>query len=741
MNIVIWLCLAVMVAIVLTSIVNVAKRNREERLDYYDNYKKGKFWAIYFVSIPLYYLANRFNGLTIGECIFNSMKSGVELVVLKFDYSTVMSLMNANAAYKAAIVLCYVLVTINAGFLAFTIAGRRALNGAWKKLAKSSKKCYVVVGFNEQNKSIVKSLAKDGKRADCIVVAPSICDDLKKTAFVNKVAYSKIDGAEEFANKLLKMFKDFSTRSVEVIVNTQDDKTNLVYCEQIARVILQLKLEEYGADSDRGLNAYVFGEPENMSSFLKYVKDTSGCVHYVNKYKLIAYDFVDKYPLTEFMSEEQIDFDSATVQPDVSLNVALIGFGKTNRQIFLTSVENNQFMTLENGELVQKNVNYFIYDKKDARNDKNLNHDYYRFQNELSGTDYLPLPQKPANENFFELDINDDEFYCSLRNNLCPKGGQKKFNYLVIAFGSDLENLDFAEKMCTKLKEWGAYKQTKVFVKIRDDKFTDIVLDGFEARKNPKNKETKNAEQLAKDYIVFGNENSLVYNVGAIVNEPIERVAMDRHLCYELANAYKYQEGGKEVNEAQVKLQATKGWYTQEQFQREANVYAILAVRMKLQLLGFDYCDVSDNRADASDEFMQKYQQGGPIIYDGAVCGGRKSVVYTTDFNFDSLRGHMAIQEHQRWNAYTITCGMCPMPLDNIRAGIYKDFDLRQHACLTTFDGLVEYRKIRAAVDSVKYNKVVTEQDVDVIKYDYQIMDDIVWLVSRFGKKIVKKQA
>lgn len=84
---------------------------------------------------------------------------------------------------------------------------------------------------------------------------------------------------------------------------------------------------------------------------------------------------------------------------------------------------------------------------------------------------------------------------------------------------------------------------------------------------------------------------------------------------------------------------------------------------------------------------------------------------------------------------------MCPMPLDNIRAGIYKDFDLRQHACLTTFDGLVEYRKIRAAVDSVKYNKVVTEQDVDVIKYDYQIMDDIVWLVSRFGKKIVKKQA
>lgn len=209
-------------------------------------------------------------------------------------------------------------------------------------------------------------------------------------------------------------------------VTTGDDKINLAFTEQIAGVISELSLEKYCPGGDRGLNAYVFGEPENKSTFLKFVKRTSGLVHYVNKYKLVAYDFVYNYPLTEFMDDEQIDYATATVKSGVSLNVALIGFGKANRQIFLTSVENNQFMSIEDGKFVPKAVNYWIYDKKDARNDKNLNHDYYRFERELGQDEYLPLPCKPANEKFFELDINDDDFYKSLKENLSEKKRQEK---------------------------------------------------------------------------------------------------------------------------------------------------------------------------------------------------------------------------------------------------------------------------------------------------------------------------
>ncbi len=42
MSIVIWLCFAIMIAILATSIVNIARRGRADRLEYYKNYKEGQ---------------------------------------------------------------------------------------------------------------------------------------------------------------------------------------------------------------------------------------------------------------------------------------------------------------------------------------------------------------------------------------------------------------------------------------------------------------------------------------------------------------------------------------------------------------------------------------------------------------------------------------------------------------------------------------------------------------------------
>ncbi len=734
MNVVIWICFALMIAIALTSAINVARRGRAERLEYYKNYKKGKFWAIYFVAIPLFYLAHSFNGSSVGESIVEAVKSSVDLVVLKYDYSAAEPLMNANPLFKAAMITCFVFVALNASFLAVTIACRRVLNFVWKESAKKAKKCYVIVGYNPQNKSIAKSVMKKGAHQKCLLVSDSVTDELKSFAFVEKIAYAKVDSADDFAKKLRELFKDYSNRSVEVIVNTGDDKNNLAFVEQIVDVIDDMSLEGYGADSDRGLNAYVFGEPENASIFNKFVKASSGLVHFVNKYKLVAYDFVDKYPLTEFMTNEQIDFDSATIKPDVSINVVMLGFGKTNRQIFLTSVENNQFLSIEDGKTVQKAVNYWIYDKEDARNDKNLNHDYYRFAQDLDGKDYLPIPEKPANEAFFELDVNDDEFYNSLRRNLTAKAGEKDFNYLIVAFGSDLENLDFAEKICAKLKEWDIFDCTKVFVKIRDDKFKQKVLDRFDG---------------STDYIVFGNEGELVYNVDAIINEKSERMALDRHVCYALAYAAECAEKNRAESDVKNDASDENGaidaqketkkaiaeWYTQSKIQRDANIYAALAIRMKLQLMGFDYCDKSSPEQDVGAEFLQKYQRDDKIQKSGKVVAGREIVDYCNDaFDFGTLRGRMAVQEHQRWNAYMITCGVIPMPISKMKQGKFKDFELRKHGCLTTFDGLVEYRKIRAEVE----NK--TEEQTDVIRYDYQLLDDVEWILDKSNAKIIKKK-
>lgn len=749
MNIVITLCLVGMLLIVVATICNIARKNREQRLKYYRDYKKGNFLFIYLVSMPLYYLASFYENGSVTKAIFDAFKSGVELVVLKFDYDSVCALMQSSTYFSVAIWACYVLVVINTVFLATTVFIRRLENAYRKNKLKSCKKSYAIVGFNENNKDIISSM----QSASCVILAEEITDEIKNYAFVHKIAYAKIvDGS--VALTLQKLFgKDgdmgkggFLNKSLDVVVNTLCDEQNLIYCEQVSTLITSLNLESLVWDNSRGLNVYAFAEPTNEQVFLNLTKKTSGCVHYINKYKLVAMDFVGKYPLTQFMSDEQIDCDSATIKSDVQLNVALIGFGKTNQQIFLTSVANNQFLSIydknDQGTLKSKLVNYYVYDKKDSKNDKNLNHNYFRSTNELPDGEMLPLPFehneskdadcKPANEEFLTLDVNDFNFYASLKDRLVATNG-KKFNYLVIAFGSDLQNLDFAEKVCEKLKEWGAREYTHVFVKVRSDELKRSYVD---------------AEN--HEYITFGNEKELVYNVAQIVDEKSEAMAKDRHVCYAMADAYmdakrQEQDGMRKGNidilpENEKKAifdewekASVLSWYKQSQTQRESNVYAVLSLRVKLQLMGFDY--VPSTKDGDEPAFLQKYQKDDEIKYaDGlSEIKGRRIEQYTLDFKHNTLRECLTIQEHQRWNAYMITCGFVPETIDNMKQGRFKDFDIRRHSNLTTFDGLVEWRKIKAEVTGK------SEEQCDVIKYDYQLMDNAVWLLNRHGYSVIKR--
>ena len=62
-----------------------------------------------------------------------------------------------------------------------------------------------------------------------------------------------------------------------------------------------------------------------------------------------------------------------------------------------------------------------------------------------------------------------------------------------------------------------------------------------------------------------------------------------------------------------------------------------------------------------------------------------------------------------------------------------KNARLRTHGNLTTFNGLVEYRQMVSLRDKKP------EISKDVIKYDYQLLDDAYWLLTECGYKIIKK--
>ena len=713
---IITLCLIYMAFLVASFVFKFVRANRVGRLKLVKGYAKGRFVLIYICAVPLFFIASLRDGAKVIEAIFSAVEASVELVVLKLDYSTIATLAETNSYFSAVMVILFVLCVINIAMVSLALFYQKLVNYIYlKKATQKGAKTYVIVGANDKNRDVLTS-AHDSKI--WIVEPKDRTSELDEFAYINKIAVVKLKEGRLDAT-LKGMFSDFTDRTVKVIINTDCDETNLLYTEEATEIINSIDIARLDIDDERGLNVYVFGEPENGSAFLHFVKKSSGQVRYINKYKLIALDFTLKHPLTEYMGEEEIDYESATLKNDVDLNVVMVGYNKTMQEVLVTSIANNQFATLENGSLIEKAVNYSIFAKKDGENtEKNLNHTYYRYvfdrEEMLNNSDkYLALPEVPANVNFVPKDVNDHEFYKCVKEALVPKKDRRVFNQIIVAYGSDIENVDISEKLSIKIKEWGIEDKTKVYVKVRSRELAERII--------------KDEYKEVCALITFAGDKDVVYNTRNIVAEDIETMARDRHLAYAVCDAL--QEG---KSEKEAKANALKKWYSWAQPQRDANVYGVLSIRMKLNLMGYDYQKGEQNE-EINNAFMAKYQKGDEIVYKEKTVGEKKLIEYNNNFVKGSLRERMAIQEHQRWNAYMITQGVIPSTKEEIAREKGKNLTLRRHGCLTTFDGLLEYRAIMAKANDSN------EELEDVIRYDYQLLDDVIWLLKRNGMALIKK--
>ncbi len=715
--IVITICLVYMLLLVASFIVKLLKSNRKERLKMVRGYAKGRFVLIYICAIPLFFLAMRFTGAGLLESLIESVQSSVELVVLKLEFEIVSALVEKDLYFAIVVLLLYGLCIVNLGMVSLAIFYQKLSNFALlRKATMKGKEVYVVVGGGENNRNVLTTI--EGEKI-WILRGSERDSDSNDFAYVNKTAIVNLKN-NRLDDTLSGIFKEYNTCTIRVIINTANDETNLLYTEEVAGLIKKIDHSTQEIDDARGLHVYVFGEPENSTAFLHFVKETSGQITYVNKYKLVAFDFVDNHPLTEYMDENEIDYDTATLKSDVDVNVVMVGYDKTMQEILVTSIANNQFCSLgQNGELQENQVRYSIFPKEGSKTtEKNLNHTYYRYcigrkKMVEEKEKYLPLPELPALVDFKEEDVNDYEFYTKVRLAITPKDeGRKSFNQIIIAYGSDIENVDVAEKIATQIKEWGYGENSHVFVKVNSKELTDRII--------------KDEYKKVCEITAFGSEKDVVYNAHNIIQEGIETMARHRHLDYAVVDAIQNND-----SEEEAKNKALKKWYSWAQPQREANVYGVLALRMKLHLMGFDY-KKGEASKEINEEYLLKYQEGDPIKYQGE-AGDKPIVVYTNDFVKGSLRERMAMQEHQRWNAYMITQGMIPSTKEEIMEEGSKNYALRRQGCLTSFEGLVTLRQMLA-----KRNNS-TEEECDVIRYDYQILDDVIWLLERNNMALTKK--
>ena len=719
-------CLALLAIEALYVFLNVIFRSRAERVNFVRGFKNGKCAIVYIIALPIYWIGHSYAGKTPLDAFFDAIKSIVELVVLKYDRPSIELLMHDSFLYSVAVYICFALVGVNALLLTFSLISQHVWVGFNSLLrVLNGKGTVYLFGNNEQNKLIYDSETKRNR-----VIVSRLDKEECAHLYQENYLFADVPSDEVQLNRIFSLIRRFERECI-VIINTGNDDGNIKLCREIVDRIDKTDTEER-ALLFRELKVFVFGDARFEGIYDDIVASSSGCITYVNKYRKIAVDFIDKYPLTQFMDQRHIDYNTSFVREGVDINVMLLGFGKANQQIFLTSVANNQFITAsKNGDdPTIKQVNYYIMEKGEAKKNKNLNHSYYRYENEMADEnpdDYLPLPDAPANEYIMNLDINSPEFYTSIRD---ISKNPNDANFIIIAFGSDLENIDMAQKLVEKRDEW-KLDNLVIFVKA--------------------NRWRKEDTFIANDKCYFiGNDREAVFNLDSIYGDRIEKLSHFRsaiHLIEYDVSANPDVTIDDEYFENFV-VRAENEWYSRHsQNQRESNIYGSLSIRSKLHLMGLDYCPKGTEGITplTSEEYFEIYAGGDrPKIADLPHVMGKP--IFTYDLNFpNSRRRNMAVHEHLRWNSFMISKGFVPATVNEILTETVTDengkvrftdgkrFDIRRHGNLTTFDGLVTFRRMTAERDCVE------ERKKDKIKYDYQLLDDVWWLLDKCGYVIYKR--
>ena len=723
MNTVIAICLVYMLAIFTIAVVQLAKATRKERLKRIKNFKRGQFALIYLAVIPLYLIAHLHNGLSGDEAFWRSLQNAVEIVILKYDYSSAAPLMAANLFYKITLELAFTLVALNALMFTVSLCGQRFLNFVSLLATRLfRKKVIVVVGHNPNSVDILKSVTKEHGKA---ILVGTMSPELRDDAFLNHADYAGLSQDDDLGKKILRLFGNFENKKVSVILNLEDDAVSLRCVKQLWTMMEQKKLTDLPLTEPCGLQVYAFADKGNESAFVHYEESSYGLIKFINRHEQIAMDFIETHPLTEYMTDAQLDYDTATVKPNVNLNVFMIGFGNLNETLFLTSVSNNQFLTLQDGKLQPKAVNYHLYDKnypdgKIAKENtsvhsRSLNHGYMRYaaflkENASKKAGYLALIEEPAAVQFHPCDISHPDFYAGLKATLKDKNA---YSYVIVSFGTDMENIELAEKLQQKFHEWKVPSFVKIFVKVRDKKLVEEIKDDF----------TGDLIQL------FGSNRDVVYNASKILQEEMTGMAKHRHLVY-MAEDLKKDNKSPEDGELQ-RLAREKWYFKYKQCQRESNVFACLSIRMKLQLLGYDYAKEGN---DVSTEFEAKYELNDRRTPTIRNIDDKSIWRYSNaEQTRNSIRHTYAVQEHQRWCANMICNGVVPLKKKLLAENNGRILEERLHGALTTMDGLIDYRNILAEA------RGVSAEQTDLIRYDYQLMDDVVWLLHKYGYRLIKK--
>lgn len=729
--------------------------------------------------------------------ILRSLSYSLKSFTGDFNVSLFSKLAKENRFYFLTIIVHYVAAVFLTYLVVVKYFGKNMINEIRVFFISLFEK-YIVIGCDGEAEIFLKNLKQ--KRRTIIIIQSEQIE--KKKELIDKgfsvVTVREIKAGIEDANKAFydalkkagAMCCVFKTR---IISMSDQDETNLLVAKIMTDYISGL--DKFKKENGR----FVLTEAQEkkmskikldariMYSFLEraehfsYIENALGKIRFFNPYEIRARKYLWENPITKLMPFHWIDVEKARLKNKYKISNIFVGFGSTNEAIFKKSIINNQLLNIDYNALIIckdakkrekifKNSAIGLFDT--IKNGKIIK----RGAEILPNSDkkaYLESPLERNNIVFEEADALTAELYDliinEIRGNTVQNGKSAVFpnNYatVIIALGDNRLSIETALELRQKLYEsdllFGKienkenpnkkYSRVRIFVKLYEE---TILAD---------EKILNSTEEINCKIKTFG-ANKEILTEEYIIDEKLDALAKN------IANRY---EGSMETTTA------ANEWNTCTQFHRESNRYAAMAIRVKLNLLGFKLIDSSEPNYDCIGKFHERYgtktafdlrakrkdlekriklardeeKKGEKTISDEILALKKLKLndeiidlVERDNKGFaDNARNNLAKLEHQRWNAFHLANDWTKLPKEKIGAGRSgrQNGMAKQHACITTFHGLIELREMqknmeKAMIEEEKKKQYIEAESLlnaDTIRHDFNTMD---FLLDLEGENLSK---
>lgn len=409
-----------------------------------------------------------------------------------------------------------------------------------------------------------------------------------------------------------------------------------------------------GANSKKNIKLYVQIDDQKAWTIRKEIIQKSKYHNLIFTFcptELLSLDFAFRHPVTEYMPSDFLD-QNKCVKNGKKINVIYIGYNDLNREMYNHFLLNNHLVTYENGEYLPFVINYHLFDLEIDENDwliSGVKNSLAKLATDENKDKYFTLPPLSFNTEVHSLDPYGREALNKAEEIINEKDS---FTYVIVDAGDTYKNIEAG----TRLRNALGCNNYHVFIRSKTVHIEDDAQVTY----------------LAGEDSIFTSEH--------IINDTLFKLAYKINEYY--SRLHKPDKTDSDIKEE---------WEKMDRFKKYSNVYSALNLRLKLQLLGFDFAK-SQPDTKAVDTLKKLYVTDKNIK-------GFEQFVYCCEKNT------VLAAEKYRWNAYHLLNEIMPMPISEMKisektkdnetryTAVTKNKPLTKHVCLTTYSELSKVAK------------------------------------------------